>query len=142
MTFFKQGIIRSLTWVNEDVLRPIAKLRIFQTDSNNKVNTFYNITTRLCDIHQFTKQIAMISQAFQTVFKNGNYSMSCPLKKGFYVMENARVGNRNPVWDFLYKPKTKFSVIGGLYREAANNTSNLVSLTTYKMIMKIIKKSC
>ncbi|TMW48967.1 hypothetical protein DOY81_005958 [Sarcophaga bullata] len=141
MTFFKQGSIRSSTWVNRDIPQPICKLKILQKDTNDKESTLYNVTARLCDFHKFTKQIAMINQAFRTVLKQGNYSMSCPLKKGFYVMENVRVANRNPIWGFIYQSKTIFTLLGGLYQEANNNAS-LVALTTYKVVLKIIKKSC
>ena len=141
MTFLKQGNIRSLTWVNKDIPQPIFKLKVLQQDSNNKVSTLYNVTARLCDFHQFTKQISMINQIFQAALKQGNYSMSCPLKKGFYVMENVRIANRNPIWGYIYQFKTRFTLLGGLYQEANNNAS-LMALTTYKIVLKIVKKSC
>lgn len=141
MTFHKLGNIRSLTWVNKDIPQPILKLKVLQNDSNNKVSTLYNVTARLCDFQQFTKQISMLNQIFRSALKQGNYSMNCPLKKGFYDLENIRVANRNPIWGYMYQFKTRFTLLGGLYQEADNNAS-LVALTTYKIVLKIIKKSC
>lgn len=140
MTFNKHGSLRSLTWVNKEIASPIVILKILQKDSNHKISTMYNVTTRLCDLQQFTNKISMFQQVFQTALKQGNYSMNCPMKTGLYIMDNARVGLRNPLLVFLHRPKTFYTIIGGLYEELSNKS--LVALTTYKMTIKIAKRSC
>ncbi|XP_046812630.1 uncharacterized protein LOC124421446 [Lucilia cuprina] len=140
MTFSKRGTIASLTWVNRDILVPIVKLKILQKEFNEKITILYNVTARLCDLQQYTSKISMFHQALQTTFKQGNYSMSCPMKKGFYVMDNVRVGLRNPLLSFLHRPKLCYTIEGGLYEEMPNKS--VIALTTYNITFKVARKSC
>ncbi|KNC29181.1 hypothetical protein FF38_07014, partial [Lucilia cuprina] len=160
MTFSKRGTIASLTWVNRDILVPIVKLKILQKEFNEKItilynvtaprlvilqkdccdrtSTLYNLTTRLCDIQQFISKVPMFKETILKALKQGNYTYECPLRRGFYVMDNVRINSRNPILAFMYRPNRTFTFTGGLYEELANRS--ILPLSTYRFTGKIVKK--
>lgn len=140
MTFTQQGSVRSLTWLQNDINSPVAKLKILQKGENNKISVLYSVTARLCELKQFFEKIPMFKSSFQVATKQGNYTFSCPLKQGFYVMENIRIPHRSPALQFMYRTKTTFTFIGGLYEELSDKS--ILPLTTYEFGIKIMKKLC
>ncbi|KNC29179.1 hypothetical protein FF38_07016 [Lucilia cuprina] len=42
------------------------------------------------------------------VSKQGNYSSSCPLNRGFYVMGNIHLSNLHPALEFMFRILTVF----------------------------------
>lgn len=119
---------------------PVAQFEILQTDCCYKTITLYNLTTRLCDIHQFINKVPMFMKTVQIALKHGNYTYECPLKKGFYVMNNIRIASRNPVLAFMYSANRNFTFNGGLYEQLENKS--LISMSTYMFKGKIEKKLC
>lgn len=75
------------------------------------------------------------------MLKQSNYTLSCPLVKGTYVMINMRVSPKNPLLSLLYQPKQTFSVSGGLFEELSRGR-RLRALSTYFMTGKVVKKYC
>ena len=139
MTFSSQGGIYSETTVNELVQSPIVRLAVWMQEGNGPKNTLYNITAKLCDLQGMVSKIPIFKTASQTL-KTGNYTYACPMKEGVYIMDNMRIKTRNPMLAFFYRPNTVFAFDGGLYRVLKNGTT--ISLTTYKIIAKIVKFSC
>ncbi|XP_046805315.1 uncharacterized protein LOC111689276 [Lucilia cuprina] len=140
MTFSNQGFIRSLNWFERDITSPVARLVILQKDCCDRTSTLYNLTTRLCDIQQFISKVPMFKETILKALKQGNYTYECPLRRGFYVMDNVRINSRNPILAFMYRPNRTFTFTGGLYEELANRS--ILPLSTYRFTGKIVKKVC
>lgn len=141
MTFnFELGSIRSETLLTKQVNIPVAIMQVIQRDDGKSPQTIYNATTRLCDVKKFFEKVPMFLQAFKAATRQGNYTFSCPMKPGLYIMDNLRFPNRSPFLGFMYRPKTIFAFSGGLFDQLENKT--MLPLTTYKFSMKIIKKPC
>ncbi|XP_073821592.1 oven mitt [Musca autumnalis] len=140
MTFDEQGSVHSETTVNREIAYPVSKFRIIVREDKKPSTTMYNVTSRICDLVAMFSKAPIIKQAYISAMKQSNMSFDCPLKPGYYVMGNMRLGSRNPVISFLYRPKVSYTILGGMYEELKNKS--LLPLTTYKMNVKIIKKSC
>ncbi|XP_075153693.1 uncharacterized protein LOC142227173 [Haematobia irritans] len=140
MTFQEQGTIFSEATVRREIAFPVSKLTVVQKEFGSMPSTIYNVSARLCDISSFFNKVPVIKQAFLSATKQSNLSFNCPLKPGFYVMGNMRIGNRNPILSFMNRPRVVFTIAGGLYEELKNKT--LLPLTTYKFAMKVVKKPC
>ncbi|XP_061390618.1 uncharacterized protein LOC133325935 [Musca vetustissima] len=139
MTFGEQGSVSSETTVNREISYPVSKFRIIIREGK-KLSTLYNVTSRLCDVAATFSKIPIMKQGFISALKQSNMTFECPLKVGYYVLGNMRLGSRNPVMAFLYRPKVSYTIFGGMYEELPNKT--LAPLTTYRINVKIIKKSC
>uniref|UniRef100_A0A1I8MNM7 MD-2-related lipid-recognition domain-containing protein n=1 Tax=Musca domestica TaxID=7370 RepID=A0A1I8MNM7_MUSDO len=139
MTFDDPGSIRSETTVNREIAYPVSKFRIVVRE-DKRSSTLYNVTARMCDLVSTFSKVPLVKQGYITAVKQSNMSFDCPLKPGFYVMGNIRIGSRNPVVSFLYRPKVVYLITGGMYEELKNKS--LIPLTTYKISVKIVKKPC
>ncbi|KAH8413073.1 hypothetical protein KR009_007803, partial [Drosophila setifemur] len=140
MTFSNQSGITSLTVINEEIASPVARLLILQHSPKVKPRTIYNASTKLCELQALFNSVPLFKPAKDNMLKQSNYSLSCPLLKGTYVMNNMRVSPRNPLLTLLYQPKHTFSVKGGVYEELSRGRTKPLSL--YFMTGKVVKKSC
>ncbi|XP_017151707.1 uncharacterized protein LOC108161850 [Drosophila miranda] len=140
MTFSNQTGIGSLTTINEEIASPVSRILIVQRSSKEKPRTIYNASTRLCDLQNVFNSVPLFKPVKDNVLKQSNYSLSCPLTKGTYAMNNMRINPKNPLLGLLYQPKHSFTVKGGLYEELPRG--RIRPLSTYFMAGKVIKKSC
>ncbi|XP_034667037.1 uncharacterized protein LOC117900694 [Drosophila subobscura] len=140
MTFSNQTGISSITTINEEIASPVSRILIVQRAGKEKSRTIYNASTRLCDLQNVFNSVPLFKPAKDSVLKQSNYTMSCPLTKGTYAMNNMRVNPKNPLLSLLYQPKHSFMVKGGLYEELPRG--RMRPLSTYFMTGKVIKRSC
>ncbi|XP_075153692.1 uncharacterized protein LOC142227172 [Haematobia irritans] len=140
MTFSNEGFIESRTWVERDIAYPVSKLRISQRGLAKAMLPPFNITARVCDLYNALSQVPAIKNAFLSVTKGGNASLTCPMKAGFYLMGNIRFEKNGRILSLLYRPKAYYLFEGGLYEELKNR--KLSVLTTYRFSAKVVKVSC
>lgn len=141
MTFGgEQAIVYSESTVARQIDSPISKFSIVMKEPNKRLATLYNVTARLCEVNGMFNKVPIIKAAYLAVTKQSNFTFECPLEPGFYVMGNMRIGNRNPLMSFIYRPKVVYTVSGGIYEEMKDKT--LLPLTTYDFSLKVVKKSC
>ncbi|KAH8352475.1 hypothetical protein KR084_004404 [Drosophila pseudotakahashii] len=140
MTFSNQTGIGSVTTINEEIASPVSRILILQHSGREKARTIYNASTKLCDLQNVFNAVPLFKPAKDNMLKQSNYSLSCPLVKGTYAMNNMRVSPKNPLLSLLYQPKHSFSVKGGLFEELRGR--RLRPLSTYFMTGKVVKKSC
>ncbi|SPP79194.1 uncharacterized protein LOC117581899 [Drosophila guanche] len=140
MTFSNQTGIGSITTINEEIASPVSRILIVQRSGKEKSRTIYNASTRLCDLQNVFNSVPLFKPAKDSVLKQSNYTMSCPLTKGTYAMNNMRINPKNPLLSLLYQPKHYFMVKGGLYEELPRG--RMRPLSTYFMRGKVIKRSC
>ncbi|KAH8279562.1 hypothetical protein KR018_001567, partial [Drosophila ironensis] len=140
MTFSNQTGIGSVTVINEEIASPISRLLLLSHTARERPRTIYNASTKLCDLQALYNSVPLFKPAKDNILKQSNYTMSCPLEKGTYVMYNMRVSPRNPLLGLLYQPKHTFSVKGGLFEELPRG--KVRPLSTYFMTGRVIKKSC
>ncbi|XP_016968696.2 uncharacterized protein LOC108036842 [Drosophila biarmipes] len=140
MTFSNQTGIGSVTTINEEIASPVSRILIIQHSAREKARTIYNASTRLCDLQNVFNSVPLFKPVKDNMLKQSNYTLSCPLGKGTYAMNNMRVSPKNPLLSLLYQPKHTFSVKGGLFEELRGR--RLRPLSTYFMTGKVVKKSC
>ncbi|XP_017065563.2 uncharacterized protein LOC108104169 [Drosophila eugracilis] len=141
MTFSNQTGIGSVTTINEEIASPVSRILILQHSAREKPRTIYNASTKLCDLQTVFNSVPLFKPAKDNMLKQSNYTLSCPLIKGTYAMNNMRVSPKNPLLSLLYQRKHTFSVKGGLYEELPRGR-RLRPLSTYFMAGKVVKKSC
>ncbi|EDV57182.1 uncharacterized protein LOC6540735 [Drosophila erecta] len=141
MTFSNQTGIGSVTTINEEIASPVSRLLILQHFGRQKPRTIYNASTKLCDLQNVFNSVPLFKPAKDNMLKQSNYTMSCPLVKGTYAINNMRVNPKNPLLSLLYQPKHTFSVSGGLFEELSGGR-RLRALSTYFMTGKVVKKFC
>ncbi|XP_017046091.1 uncharacterized protein LOC108091411 [Drosophila ficusphila] len=141
MTFSNQSGIGSVTTINEEIASPVSRILIQQHSAREKARTIYNASTKLCDLQNVLNSVPLFKPAKDNMLKQSNYTLSCPLVKGTYAMNNMRVSPKNPLLSLLYQPKHTFSVKGGLFEEVPRSR-RLRPLSTYFMAGKIVKRSC
>ncbi|XP_030565027.1 uncharacterized protein LOC115765542 [Drosophila novamexicana] len=140
MTFSNQNGVGSTTTINEPILSPVSKMLIVQQSPKEKKRIIYNVTTKLCAMQGILNAVPLFKPAKESVLKQSNYTFSCPLNKGVYVMNNMRVNPRNPLLSLMHQAKGIFTVMGALLEELPN--SQMHPLSTYNIAGKIIRKSC
>ncbi|KAH8284481.1 hypothetical protein KR044_006422, partial [Drosophila immigrans] len=140
MTFSNQIGIESITTINEEIASPISSLLIEQQVPKEKKRVIYNVTTKLCALQGIFNSVPLFKPVKENMLKQSNYTFSCPLKKGVYVMSNMRIHPRNPLLGLLYQAKGTFFVKGALSEEMPNEI--LHPLSTYFLAGRVIKKSC
>nr|XP_016935096.1 uncharacterized protein LOC108013685 [Drosophila suzukii] len=140
MTFSNQTGIGSVTIINEEIASPVSRILILQHSAREKARTIYNASTKLCDLQNVLNSVPLFKPVKDNMLKQSNYTLSCPLVKGTYAMNNMRVSPKNPILSLLYQPKHTFSVKGGLFEELRGR--RLRPLSTYFMMGKVVKKSC
>ncbi|XP_017126104.2 uncharacterized protein LOC108145294 [Drosophila elegans] len=141
MTFSNQTGIGSVTTINEEIASPVSRILILQHSAREKPRTIYNASTKLCDLQNVFNSVPLFKPAKDNMLKQSNFTLSCPLVKGTYAMNNMRVSPKNPLLSLLYQPKRSFSVKGGLFEEPPRG-GRLRPLSTYFMAGKVVKKSC
>ncbi|EDW77638.2 uncharacterized protein Dwil_GK19356 [Drosophila willistoni] len=139
MTFSNQSGIGSITTINEEIPMPVSRLLVLQI-GGNQPRTIYNASTKLCELQSLFNSVPLFKPAKDNFLKQGNYSFSCPLPRGTYVMSNMRINPKNPLLSLLYQPKRSFIVRGGLFEELPSG--RISPLSTYFMAGKVIKRSC
>lgn len=139
MTFSNLGFIQSRTWIQKDIAYPVSKIRVSQKTGSKFLPPF-NMTARLCDLYNALSRIPTIKKAFLSATKNSNLTLACPLKAGFYIMDNIRFDKNSRVLALMHRPKDSFLFEGGMYEELRNK--KLQTLTTYRFTVKVIKTSC
>lgn len=140
MTFSDQGSVHSETTITRQIDSPISKFHIIVKEPNKRPATLYNVTARLCELNGMINKVPMIKAAHLSVTKQSNLTFECPLKPGFYVMGNMRIGSRNPFMALIFRPRVSYTICGGLYEEKEDKS--LVPLSTYNINFKVVKKSC
>ncbi|KAH8361004.1 hypothetical protein KR093_007464, partial [Drosophila rubida] len=140
MTFSNQNGIGSITTINEEISSPISSLLIEQQSPKEKKRVIYNVTTKLCTLQSIFNSVPLFKPVKENILKQSNYTFSCPLKKGVYVMNNMRINPRNPLLNLMYQVKGTFFVRGALSAEMPNEI--LHSLSTYFITGRIIRKNC
>ncbi|XP_017856638.1 PREDICTED: uncharacterized protein LOC108609428 [Drosophila arizonae] len=140
MTFSSQNGIGSITTINDPIASPVARLLIVQQSPNESKRIVYNMTTKLCAIKGIIDAVPLFKPVKDNMLKQSNYTFSCPLKKGVYVMNNMRINPKNPLLSVLYQAKGTFTVMGALLEELPN--TQMHPLSTYNIEGKILKKSC
>jgi len=140
MTFSNQTGIGSVTIINEEIASPVSRILILQHSAREKARTIYNASTKQCDLQNVLNSVPLFKPVKDNMLKQSNYTLSCPLVKGTYAMNNMRVSPKNPILSLLYQPKHTFSVKGGLFEELRGR--RLRPLSTYFMMGKVVKKSC
>lgn len=139
MTFSNLGFIQSRTWIQKDIAYPVSKIRVSQKTGSKFLPPF-NMTARLCDLYNALSRIPTIKKAFLSATENSNLTLACPLKAGFYIMDNIRFDKNSRVLALMHRPKDSFLFEGGLYEEL--RSKKLQALTTYRFTAKVIKTSC
>lgn len=140
MTFSSQNGIASVTTINDPVISPVASLLIVQQSPNEKKRIVYNMTTKLCAMKGIIDAVPLFKPVKENMLRQSNYTFSCPLNKGVYVMNNMRINPKNPLLSLLYQAKGIFTVTGALLEELPN--SEMHPLSTYNFAGKILKKGC
>lgn len=140
MTFSNQDGVGSITTINEPILSPISSLLIAQQGPREKKRIIYNVTTKLCAMQGILNAVPLFKPVKENMLKQSNYTFSCPLNKGTYVMSNMRINPRNPFLGLLYQAKGSFIVMGSLSEEMPS--AKLHPLSTYYLTGRITKQSC
>lgn len=140
MTFSNQDGIGSTTTINEPVLSPVSSLLIVQQGVNERKRIIYNMTTKLCTMQSIFNAVPLFKAVKENMLKQSNYTFSCPLNRGVYVMNNMRINPKNPLLGLLYQAKGNFTVSGALLEELPNTRMN--PLSTYYVYGRIIRKTC
>ncbi|KAH8409393.1 hypothetical protein KR222_002319, partial [Zaprionus bogoriensis] len=140
MTFSNQDGIGSTTTINEPVISPVSSLLILQQGFQEKNRIIYNMTTKLCTMQSVFNAVPLFKAVKENMLKQSNYTFSCPLNRGVYVMNNMRINPKNPLLGLLYHTKGNFIVKGALLEELPN--TGLHPLSTYYVNGRINKKSC
>lgn len=141
MTFSNQSGIASVTTINEEIASPVSKILVLQHSARDKPRTIYNATMKLCDLQNVFNSVPLFKPVKDSMLKQSNYSMSCPLVPGTYSMGNMKISPKNPLLSLLYQPKHSFSVKGGLFEETGSR-GHLRPLSTYFMAGRVVKKAC
>ncbi|KAM8718197.1 hypothetical protein ACLKA7_004843 [Drosophila subpalustris] len=140
MTFSNQDGVGSITTINEPVSSPISSLLIVQQGPKEKKRIIYNMTTKLCAMQGIFNAVPLFKPVKESMLKQSNYTFSCPLNKGTYVMNNMRINPRNPLLGLMYQAKGTFTVMGSLSEELPSAKLHLLS--TYYLSGRITKKNC
>ncbi|XP_034475065.1 uncharacterized protein LOC117782178 [Drosophila innubila] len=140
MTFSNQDGVGSITTINEPIVSPISSLLIEQRGPKEKKRIIYNVTTKLCAMQSIFNAVPLFKPVKENMLKQSNYTFSCPLNKGVYVMNNMRVNPKNPFLGLMYQAKGTFIVMGSLSEETSNG--KLHHLSTYYLNGRITKRSC
>lgn len=140
MTFSNQDGIGSTTTINEPVKSPISTLLIVQQGVNERKRIIYNMTTKLCAVQSIFNAVPLFKAVKENMLKQSNYTFSCPLNRGVYVMNNMRINPKNPLLGLLHQSRGNFTVSGALLEELPNFRTH--PLSTYYVYGRIIKKSC
>ncbi|ALC39762.1 CG12662, partial [Drosophila busckii] len=144
MTFSNVEGVASITTINEEIASPMMSLLISQQDFKEKPRIIYNVTTKLCAMQAIFNSVPIFKTLKDNMLRQSNYTFSCPLKTGVYVMTNMRANPKNPLLNMMYKRKRIFVVQGGMFEapQHSNVDKQFHTLTTYYVTGRIVRKTC
>lgn len=126
-----------------NVLETVEKILVktnFNRQEGKSTKVIYKGTTDMCNLQKLSANIK-IFQSFINLLQNndsGNFTYSCPLKRGVYVVTNIHVDDDSPILRFAYSPKSVFNLRNMIYKGLPGGKTEL--LQDYQLNGTIIKK--
>lgn len=136
---FKDNTIGAVIVVAQDVQSYNSRVAVSRINKGT-TRILYKGVVDVCNFSKFEKNVKVFSSLFTILHdgSTGNFSMSCPLKKGVYVMNNIRIPDNSPVLRFLYAPNSKYTM-SGLNSWVFPNGSKFL-MHDFNITLTIVKK--
>lgn len=94
----------------------------------------------MCNFAQFVKSVKVFSMVLMVLTspKSGNFTLSCPLKKGLYVMKDIYIPEDAPVLRFMYSPNSVYTIKAVHFGFLENGKK--IQMQDINITMTIVKK--